>query len=591
MNAPNNQSQINNLEKNKEEIGNCFDDFYILKIIKESKYGFVAKVYSKKNNKIYAMKKSNLEKVEAEKLGKYYKNQLIFLKKLKNENICQYYTDFCQDNCLYIIMEYMDNGNLLKLMDIMKKFKIPEEKLLKIFLKCLNALVYIHSKGIIHRNIKLDSFGIDNNFNPKMINFKKAAVSDLEISKNFAEDEHKRAEIVNHFTKIGEGFFKAPEIDKDKYDNKIDVYSMGITFCSLAYLTNNLPDNEHSTTYSKELYHIIKKMLNKNPQERPTSLEVFESLKILYTKKFSFNSGTLSCLKSLLSLPTTNQLLKFDRQNVDKDTIGYQTIQCLDNIKNSNNDKIYSILYDFTNYLLENSFKKFLVNNKELEPYFILSNILLIIEQEMSSNKIKYFKDGVYLSIPNKSEALETFMEFYKKRYNSLISENFFGIIKEKKICRNCELNTYSFDILPLISFNVETLVKKNKEKKNRLTLTDAFECLNKNFIVLHEDRNKIMCEKCIKCTKHFQLKQFYKLPKNLIIFFNRGEKCKFKNFVNFDEYFQLNGKYVETFNEYPNGVIYNLQSIICRIQEYDENKKNKRKERYICFTKTNNEN
>ena len=58
-------------------------------------------------------------------------------------------------------------------------------------------------------------------------------------------------------------------------------------------------------------------MLEKNPEQRPTSLEVFEVLKILYTKKFSYNSGTLSCLKSLLSLPITNELLNYDRKKID----------------------------------------------------------------------------------------------------------------------------------------------------------------------------------------------------------------------------------------------------------------------------------
>ena len=54
-----------------------------------------------------------------------------------------------------------------------------------------------------------------------------------------------------------------------------------------------------------------------------------------------------------------------------------------------------------------------------------------------------------------------------------MLSENFFGIIKDKTICRSCELNTYRFDNIPLISFNVETLVNKYWDKKNRLKLYD----------------------------------------------------------------------------------------------------------------------
>ena len=267
-------------------------------------------------------------------------------------------------------MEYIDNGNLLQFLNIMKKSGVQEEKLIKIFLQCLNGLVYIHSKGIIHRNIKLDSILLDSAFNVKIIDFKMAAASKIESAKNFATDESKITQIVNHNTKIGSGNFKAPEIDKDKYDNKIDVFSMGVVFCSLAYLSSKMPEfNE--TTYSLELYDIIRKMLEHKPEKRVTSSEAFESFKILYTKRYTYNSGTLSCLKSLLSLPITNVLLKYDRKNIDKDTIGYKTIQCLDNIKKTNNDKIYSYLYDFTDYLLVNGFKKNLINNKEIDPILL----------------------------------------------------------------------------------------------------------------------------------------------------------------------------------------------------------------------------
>ena len=249
MEAQNNQSQENNFEKNRERIGGSLDDFIILQILSISKIGFVFKVRSKKNNEIYAMKISDLSLAQEKKVNKYYKNQTLILKQLKNENICQYYTDFVENNCLYIIMEYLDNGNLVHL----KKLRLPEEKLIKIFLKCLNGLVYIHSKGIIHRNIKLDKILLDDNLNIKIIDFKMAAVSDNEKAKLFSKDEHISTQLVNHMTKIASGKFKAPEIDKDKYDNKIDVYSMGVVFCNLAYLTDSIPEKYEDTTYSKEL--------------------------------------------------------------------------------------------------------------------------------------------------------------------------------------------------------------------------------------------------------------------------------------------------------------------------------------------------
>ena len=49
-------SYYNDHENN---IGNKVDDFEILQVLGEGRYGFIAKVRSKKNYKIYALKKSN----------------------------------------------------------------------------------------------------------------------------------------------------------------------------------------------------------------------------------------------------------------------------------------------------------------------------------------------------------------------------------------------------------------------------------------------------------------------------------------------------------------------------------------------------
>ena len=49
------------------EIGNNLEDFEILQILGKGSYGFVAKIRSLKNKKIYAMKQIDLNKVGSDK--------------------------------------------------------------------------------------------------------------------------------------------------------------------------------------------------------------------------------------------------------------------------------------------------------------------------------------------------------------------------------------------------------------------------------------------------------------------------------------------------------------------------------------------
>ena len=86
----------------------------------------------------------------------------------------------------------------------------------------------------------------------------------------------------------GTQYYTAPEIEEGKqYDQKVDVFSMGICFYALCFF--GLPDSSSSPNYmsqlysdqiySKELKDIIKKMIDNNPFQRPTSSEIFKLFK------------------------------------------------------------------------------------------------------------------------------------------------------------------------------------------------------------------------------------------------------------------------------------------------------------------------
>ena len=271
----------------KDEIGDKFEYFILLKILNQGKYGYVAKVKSKLNNKIYAMKKIDLKLIDNEEKKKYYQNEYDLLKELKpnHENVYKALSLFQENEIIYIITEYMDCGDLYDLFYWNKNNNennknngniqaISEKRLSKIFVQLFQGLYYIHNElKLIHRGIKLDNIIIDSNDRIKIINFKYA------IKKE--ENDNKKVNI---------GVFTAPEIKRGNYDEKVDVYSLGMLFNSLTYFSDKPPKGMGN--YSYIIYNSIKRMINPDPKERCALKEIYDEFK---NKNYNLMKACLKC--------------------------------------------------------------------------------------------------------------------------------------------------------------------------------------------------------------------------------------------------------------------------------------------------------
>ena len=141
------------------EISTNSNDYEVLQVLGAGAFSCVLKVKSKTNKQIYAMKKVDMDKI-VNKMGvdkKYFENEVHFLQYLRSPYVCRCYSIFIEDNFLFFIMEFMNNGDLNTFYKANKALqkKIPEEKLWDIFYKSISGLKYIHEKGLIHRDIKL----------------------------------------------------------------------------------------------------------------------------------------------------------------------------------------------------------------------------------------------------------------------------------------------------------------------------------------------------------------------------------------------------------------------------------------------------
>lgn len=167
------------------------------------------------------------------------------------------------------------------------------------------ALEYVHSKNIIHRDVKSSNIFVKENLD--------LALGDFGISRKLREDE----DVI--FTKAGTALYMSPEIYLGKgYDFSTDIWSSGVTFYDL--VCEQLPFNAEgeialyfvgkykipeikSEKYSKEFCSLIMKMLEPNAKKRITAREI-----INYKYKTS-----VDCSKNPIHIRKPSGLMLFNK--------------------------------------------------------------------------------------------------------------------------------------------------------------------------------------------------------------------------------------------------------------------------------------
>ena len=606
------------------------DDYEILQILTSTAFSFILKVKSKINKQIYAMKLVDKDKILNEfGVGKkYFENEIYFLQNLESPYVCKCNTIFSEEKFLFFIMEFMNNGDLYSFYKANKALenKIPEEKLWEIFYKSICGLKYIHEKGIIHRDTKLENFVLDDNFNIKITEFNFSATKDKESAANFSEEEDVLENLVSGLTVIGTAGYMAPEVKKNErmaytYGQKIDVYSMGVSFFELCYGTKPYLRESKSyyfdqEIYSNELNNIIDQMIEKDDKRRISSEDAYFIIRKNFINRYVKNSSIEAVLYCFYSFPNfrnffydnRNKLLINQRNNASQDNeeedeydkiekvnykeeIANNVFNVIQSLNKNNKEQIDDYLYELRKAMASVGLKA--KENEEIDPGIFISFFLKILNSVLNeitntdeqphinmqdlfilSPKLKFSEGG-------EEKILKQFLRSYNKSTLSLISRNFISIIKIKKICKNpgCDHIDYSFSKLNFIPFNVDILVNKYK-KINNLHLKDGFKCLLNDKIILDKDKF-IHCSKCKDFTIHEESKKFYHTSKDLIIIFDRGEDFSNKTFIDFDEQLELNKTEVERYNQ----IKYNLVSILVKVETLKERKE------FECYMSSGNGN
>lgn len=164
-------------------------------------------------------KKSMLEALERE---------IDLLRELQHENIVQYLDSSTDDKHLNIFLEYVPGGSVTALL---RNYGAFEEALCRHFVRqILRGLDYLHSRDIIHRDIKGANILVDNKGGIK--------ISDFGISKKV--EETFGGNRAHRPSLQGSVFWMAPEVVKQvAHTRKADIWSVGCLVVEM--LTGNHP--------------------------------------------------------------------------------------------------------------------------------------------------------------------------------------------------------------------------------------------------------------------------------------------------------------------------------------------------------------
>ncbi|OVF09428.1 putative serine/threonine-protein kinase [Clavispora lusitaniae] len=189
---------------------------------------------------------------------------------------------------LYIQMEFCENNTLLDLIE--KGLPNNPSEYWRLFRQILEAVSYIHSSGFIHRDLKPTNIFIDRSNNIKVGDFGLAKNS--HFSSALSKNNQVASPNKDLSTLVGTFFYTAKEVATGEYDEKVDMYSLGIIFFEMchqmstgmerAMILNDLRLAEvkfPSDFDSRKLTErkIIQQLLAHDPKSRPGATELLQS--------------------------------------------------------------------------------------------------------------------------------------------------------------------------------------------------------------------------------------------------------------------------------------------------------------------------
>ncbi|XP_029317303.1 serine/threonine-protein kinase PAK 6 [Cottoperca gobio] len=259
--------------------------------IGEGSTGVVCIATEKHSGRQVAVKMMDLRRQQRREL---LFNEVVIMRDYQHRNVVEMFKSALVEEELWVIMEYLQGGALT---NIVSETRLSEEQIATVCEAVLQALAYLHSQGVIHRDIKSDSILLTLDGRVKL--------SDFGFCAQISKDIPKRKSLV------GTPYWMAPEvISKSPYGTEVDVWSMGIMVvemvdgeppyfsetpvAAMKRLRDELaPTVRNASQISPVLKDFLDRMLTRDPLERASATDLLEH-------PFLLQSGSPQCLVPLV---------------------------------------------------------------------------------------------------------------------------------------------------------------------------------------------------------------------------------------------------------------------------------------------------